>query len=333
MKKAILKIIIAASISFMVLSLFSKIYYNLPIKNVNTIGTTDYVFEPNKFHSRGTEGYSFGKTNNEGFNNLDDYTDQNIDILVMGSSHMEAFNVLPTQSTVAKLNEILGKDMFTYNIGVSAHNIYTVISNLDAALERYNPKKYVILETMTLIDDKKSLNNVLNDEVLPVGKHSSGIVRTLESFDYLKLLSSQLKSYTDNIKKNNKKSNEKPKDIKKYDYIEELDNVLRYVNEISIKKDIVPIILFHQNLFLGKDGTIISKEDENKVEILKYLCDKNDIVLLDMTDRFIQEYGEERVLPHGFSNTRAGVGHLNKYGHAMIAEELSDIILEMEGLK
>ena len=37
---------------------------------------------------------------------------------------------------------------------------------------------------------------------------------------------------------------------------------------------------------------------------------------------------ENHILPHGFSNTSVGSGHLNKEGHAMVAEAIYHRIKE-----
>ena len=42
------------------------------------------------------------------------------------------------------------------------------------------------------------------------------------------------------------------------------------------------------------------------------------------------EYNQNYILPHGFINSSIGNGHLNKYGHKMLAEELYKIIEEVK---
>lgn len=330
MNKIFLKVILSLSISFIVCSTFAGLYYNIPLKHVNNTGATDYVWQPNKFYSRGTEGYAMGKTNNEGFNNLEDYNGQKINTLLMGSSHMEGFNVSQNKTTVALLNKNLGKDFYTYNIGISGHTIYTQISNLEYALKTYNPTNYVILETMNIPNDINSLDQILNNEVQSVGSVTNGFVRYLESFDYLKLLSSQIKSYINNNR--SETSNEtKVNQIQKNDYIEKLNQVLLYIRDCCNKKGVQPIILLHQHLMLQEDGSIKPSIDKNEISIFKKLCEENDIILVDMTKKFIDMYKYENILPYGFSNTKIGEGHLNVNGHAMIAEELS-IIMQKEGI-
>ncbi len=48
-----------------------------------------------------------------------------------------------------------------------------------------------------------------------------------------------------------------------------------------------------------------------------------------MGARFLREYEENHLLPYGFANSAVGKGHLNRYGHAMIADELYKL---MEGV-
>ena len=49
-----------------------------------------------------------------------------------------------------------------------------------------------------------------------------------------------------------------------------------------------------------------------------------------MTDDFEKMFYEENHVPHGFSTGQIGVGHINKYGHAVIAESLYRDINELE---
>ena len=49
-----------------------------------------------------------------------------------------------------------------------------------------------------------------------------------------------------------------------------------------------------------------------------------------MTDSFRDLYATEHHLAHGFINTAVGSGHLNKYGHRVIAEKLAEVIQGLE---
>lgn len=74
---------------------------------------------------------------------------------------------------------------------------------------------------------------------------------------------------------------------------------------------------------------MILKINKN-IKEFETLCKKNGIYLLDMTERFKKEYANNHILPYGFNNTSIGVGHFNRYGHEMIADELYKLIKEVE---
>lgn len=50
--------------------------------------------------------------------------------------------------------------------------------------------------------------------------------------------------------------------------------------------------------------------------------------VMKLTNEFQKLYEEEHVLAHIFSNAVAGEGHLNKYGHRVIAQTLAERIRE-----
>lgn len=102
-KKVLLfwKVVVAAIVSFAVLNLVCVLYYNVPIHSPSESGSTDYVWNRNKFYSRGTEGFAMGVTDKNGFNNLETFKKGDIDVLLMGSSHMEAFNVMGSVTWVS----------------------------------------------------------------------------------------------------------------------------------------------------------------------------------------------------------------------------------------
>lgn len=56
-------------------------------------------------------------------------------------------------------------------------------------------------------------------------------------------------------------------------------------------------------------------------------CRKRGVLFLDMGPRFIAGYLDHRILPRGFPTSTPGKGHLNKYGHNMIAEEIVSAVM------
>ena len=57
-----------------------------------------------------------------------------IDVLVMGSSHMQGFQVMQKYNTANVLSELSGR--IIYNIGMGGHGLPVCISNLEAALKK-----------------------------------------------------------------------------------------------------------------------------------------------------------------------------------------------------
>ena len=281
-------------------------------------------------YSQATEGFSNGKTNNEGYYNLGDYNkDKKIDILVMGSSHMEASQVQQSESTASILQEKLN-NYNIYNIGTSGHTFITCFSNLDAAINKYNPSKYIIIETPIVTFSKEELTKALNDNIEDISSYNGGIIGILQHNQFLRLLYHQLKSFLnlesdDDIVVNYNENNTINNDSSLY--------INQLLNEMQSKvKDTNTkfIIMYHPSTVLNEDGSLtLSSENENVEEFSK-LCKENGILFLDMSNRYREEYKKNYVLPYGFSNTSVGRGHLNKYGHEMIADELYKLIKEEE---
>ena len=322
------KVFVSGILAFIVLTLFCVLYYNLPVHNETKDGSTDYAWEPNAFYSRATEGFAFGKTNNEGYVNEYDYNKKlKIDILLMGSSHMEAHQVQQNESTSGVLNRKFD-NYRTYNIGISAHTFITCFSNLENALNKYKPTKYVIIETSTTNFSDKDLKDALNNSIKEIPSYTSGIVGLLQKNQFLRLLDNQIRLFNSgedaiipkvdvNIK-NKEKNNELVNQL--------LDNI----NQITSKHKVKAIILYHPSTILNRDGSLTLSSEKENIDNFSKLCKENNIYFLDMSERFKMEYKKNHILPYGFYNTSVGSGHLNKYGHKMVAEELYNFIKEVK---
>ena len=96
-----------------------------------------------------------------------------------------------------------------------------------------------------------------------------------------------------------------------------------YIHEICEKHGVKPIIFYHPSLSLNPDGSATVYNDTDTISKMQEVCEKNNIIFIDMSDDFLKMYEEENVLPNGFCNTAVGFGHLNKYGHTAIARRLA----------
>ncbi len=342
------RIVLSGLIAFVVLSVFCSFYSNTPVHYDDPDGATDYRWEANTFRSQWTEGFSYGKTNNEGYYDRTDYVaGEQIDVLLMGSSHMEAANVMARNSTAALLEQKLG-DRRVYDIGVSGHYFPTCVKNLENALAKYKPASYVIIETGNLYFTDEELNEMIEGTVPSISSHAGGIVGMLQKNPFLRQLYYQFDSYRskgkseatyDDIVKyiapseKAEEADSEPLEDEKADNLcneELLSEVLRKIKGIADSNHTEMIIMFHPTIRLGEDGTMSFDNTQAESDQYRRLCEECGIYYLDMSDRFMEEYCENNLLPYGFTNTSVGFGHLNKTGHVMIADELYKLISEVE---
>lgn len=340
------KVIIAGFLAFIILNFLGLFYYNSPIsdnkfdKTANKI--TNYKYESMKYYTRGTEGYGIGYINNDGyFNNFDYYPDMPINILMMGSSQVEAMQVNQKESMSSVLNDMLGEENIVYNIGISGHYFLQNVNNLNLAIEKYKPKDYIIIETFQVKYTKNELIDTLNKKTSETDIDSNEnfskikdneIFRTIyRKSPFLKLFFYQMQEFK-KIQKNDLDNNEN--NDEKIEFNEELTNKLleKIKKETSIA-NIQPIIFYHPTTTLSENGELILSKEKEEVEKFSELCKNNKIYFLDMSERFKREYEENHILPYGFNNTTVGTGHFNKYGHKMVAEELYQLIKNQGGVQ
>ena len=132
LKKILKSVLVACGagiVSSVILTAFVFIYGFSGIHITNKTGATDYKWESCQLKTTMTEGFSWIRLDDNGFNNLDGVFSLEPDILIMGSSHMEAVNVEKRKSTSAVLSELL-PSYSIYNIGVSGHDIYHCAKNI-----------------------------------------------------------------------------------------------------------------------------------------------------------------------------------------------------------
>lgn len=325
----IIRIFIAGVISVFLLSAFILVYSNTGVHINNPSRATDYKWEPNQFKSTMAEGFSWIRFNEDGFNNSFALSAvDGIDILLMGSSHMEAANVAWNENSGCLLNEHL-PDMVTYNIGISGHDIYRCAENLEAAVNYYHPRKYVIIETDRVMLEPCRISEVIDGKLLPIPSHDSGLVYTVQKY-----IPCVLPIYRE---LDNWKNAGKPTDSDLYDDVEtnhpDADyeaRLYQFMGMISESAgDCKVIIVYHPVTVLDDNGELFQDNDEY-VRIFEESCNDNGIVFVNMYDDFLVEYVQQKKLAHGFSNTAVGTGHLNEVGHALISNRLAACLEELE---
>lgn len=327
------RIFVSAILAFLVLTLLSFFYCKTPVSKETPGESTDYKWYPNSFYCRGTEGFAWGKTNNEGYLNPFDYDEEMpLDILVMGSSHMEGYQVRLTESTTAQLNAISGRNS-AYNIGMVSHFFLTCVGNLEAALRKYRPARCVVMEVHNLSFSDEDLRRAIDGTTPEIYPHLPGILDMLRNSPfyaqnpYLRRVREQIKFYHLNSSKK-KAPAEEISASPGLNNERLLDALLAKISRTVGDADTNAVIFYHPPVSVNADGGIFFPDNPELSEQFARCCENHGIRFLDMRERFRREYENGYILPYGFFNTAVGVGHLNKYGHAMIAQELYRVIWE-----
>lgn len=323
------KALLAGVIAFIALTLFCMVYDNIPVHYATADGATDYHWQPHFLYIHGTEGFSWGKTNNEGYINAIDHTEGTaVDVLVMGSSHMEAMQVPVGMSVAAKLGMLLS-DTSVYNIGVSGHALLVCAQNLSAAVQKYAPSKCVVIETMSLQLSDEDLNKVLSGEYPEIPSHTGGIIGLLQKNQFLRHIYHQLKGFMGQADDNDDVAPAVVSAAADTNDPALLSSLLSRMADTAASSGAKLIIAYHPSTTLEKDGSITFSNTEAEEAAFADMCAENGVLFLSMRDRFQREYDENHILPYGFSNTSVSAGHLNRYGHEMMAEELYALMQEV----
>lgn len=338
--KNLLKLTASALISFMILNSVCFLYYNVPVHSESATNSTDYVWEKSKFYSRGTEGFAWGKTDANGFNNISTEFSQSPEILIMGTSHTEAFNVAQDENYSYLLNSLTNKsgvEMNTYNIGISGHRITTCLKNFKNAIEEFKPSKYVVVEVNTLELSMDEINQISEGTLKKIHSSANPILIFLQKIPFVRCVYSQIDKMGIEIKmpsfkKENNQSGEENSVVVETDeeYESALGSLVKKIGDIAEENGIKLIFLYNYGLNINENGEVISIPMSQKSKIFIDACADNGIEILDMHNAFAENYNKTHRLPHGFSNTAVGEGHLNKYGHEVIANELYEFITNFE---
>jgi hypothetical protein len=339
MLKQFAKFIAAGITAFALLNIFCLVYQNVPGHISGTTGATDYVYPQYARYSQMAEGFGYGRLNNEGYNNIDDYNSQNIDILLMGSSHMDGMQVKQSDTTASMLNN-LSRSKYTYNIGFSTHNFLRNLNNLKDAVNYYQPQQYVVLEMSNVVLNIRDIEKAVCSKLERLHAFDYGIFSYLSKIPYVRVGYRQIRFFTglegvDTLRilagNNSEPEPEKKSDVIDWERTEMLlDLLMERTHQICSDSGIDLVIFYHPHLTIEKDGHVSVNSDNEYLLKIKNACSNNGIYFMDMTDAFIAEYNAHHILPHGFFNTAVGSGHLNKNGHRIIANQLFEFFTKME---
>lgn len=337
--KRLFKCIIAGIISIVLLSMFSLIYYNPPVAIPQSDLITNFKFKENSNWSYMLEGFGYGTTDEQGYNNAY-YTDcTEPDIVFVGSSHLEALQVPQKANCIYLLNEKFDKDVLSYNdfkclnLGVSANAFEVSASNFPYILEKYKEAKYIVIETANVVFSPTMLDEIAEGKFHNPEEEKGFVHKIARSIPYIRLINKKINEASTAKANVGIITSGTNRDDDINIYIDKMNVLLYGLSEKCVENDIKLVILLHQRFWEDADNNIITENSQEYIDIFKECCENNNIKVIDVTDSMVESYKKKFEFSYGFSNTAPGEGHLNKTGHRIIAEEVYKSINEMEGNK
>ena len=186
----LIKCILAGITAVAILCLIIIPYSLTPAHIDNPEGNTDYVWTASSLWCKMTEGISYGKFDAKGYNNAE--VIENPDIVVIGSSHTEAVNVMPSENYVAVLGQKFEGIYTTYNMGISDHFFLKLCKYLPKTAELNPAAKYIIIETYNVAVNQEDVDSLLNGTVAFSTNHNSGLIGILQKLPFPRLVYQQL---------------------------------------------------------------------------------------------------------------------------------------------
>ena len=330
------KLFIALLISLLfVTGLYCLCCYCYSIRIPNLEGTTEKIAFPNQIITNMEEGYSLIQFDKKGFNNSYPPKKDSLDILLVGSSQMEAIHVWGDKNTGYLLNKLL-PDLYTYNIGIVGMFFPQNVFFLRNAYLNFKPQKYVLIGIDRTVyssselepiyknsyNYRKELRNSEKNKLLLVLNSSISRIKTKA-----KLWRSNSLAFFNNTDKSITNEKDNLEDSEKYS--DSLNKFLEYARK-QIPENIPIIIFYYPSVKINKEGKLLFVESSEQVNNFEKLCNKNKIHFINLSKDFEELYYDKKLVPYGFINTTLGNGHLNVYGHECVANVLANFILSLE---
>jgi len=324
----IIKAFLAGLLAFALLCIACAFYFNTPVHFTNPDGATEYKYESGRFY-RGTEGFGYGRINNDGFNNARDYTPgDKIDVLLLGSSHMEGFCVPQRDTAGEALNRLFAGEKRVYSIGMAGHTFLYCAKRLDRALDAYEPTQYAVIELATLSYDPAAMDAAAEGTLPDIPSHTGGLLTAAQKIPFLRLM------YTKYFKGTNEAvaaAAGTAEPVSEAAYEAALARLLKKIGEVSAAHNIKTILVYTPTVRPDAAGNIVTDARPGEREAFERLSAENGLVFLDLTAQNTAAVTEGRRLPFGFANTAPGEGHINRLGLRIFADAVFDAIEEGEG--
>ena len=328
------KFIAASIVAVIILSLVFSVYYLVPLRVENPDHNTDYKWESGAPWIRMEEGISVGRYDANGFNNAK--VVDNPDVLILGSSHMEAANVPQNENTGYYLSRMLEGKLSVYNMGISGHFLTKTCSYLPQTLEVFDDPKYIIIETSGTGITQNDADSILNHTVPKTKVSDNQLLNMMQRMPFFRVMYYQLdggliKKMSDTgtaqtaVQQNRNDSVSEKAEIDKAPY----DEVFEYLEALQNENNTRIVIFYHPTETFNADGTVSFQRDDT-YDAFAESASEHHIAFVDVTAEFEAMYAEDYSVPHGFITGKLGEGHLNSNGHYAVAKCLYQTITKME---
>lgn len=303
---------------------------------LNNNQPTESVWRPGAIIVHSLEGRGIYRADENGYLNdsielADEY------ILAVGASHTAGKEIKHGERYSDLLNNLYSDEtgkVHVYNVSQDGFYLKSIIKYFDNLIVTFPDSKAIIYEigAVSISEaDAKELSTLFEDRLYESGnvKKAKGKIdvnySTKDSVKFavkewvplINIIKRQFLTFQSAHDTNGDETiNEEPGDISKF--ISHMRNMY--------KGDI--IFVYHPRTIVTDDGMEIY--EDSYLDTMKDICADNGIYFIDMSDVFTNNYEQNHIVPYGFMNTALGDGHLNKYGHKMIADEVYKLLEEIE---
>ena len=335
--KYILKAFGACLLVFFLANTLMFVYNRQPGWIERSHGATTSIWSPGTYIVQGQEGYGIHKVDPNGYLNEGTLADDNY-VLVVGSSQTEGKEVKAGERYCDILNSALQKeegkeksDLLVYNVSMDANYLPKMISGFTALISEFPNSSCIVLEIGTTDYTGDELQRMLIQREYNEAETGEKIRQVLSEKEQLKLLIKEAFPLLNHVKSQYKalEAVNSHSDLTKEEtgcknmelYAKQLKEVFEMLDNLY---DGQIIFLYHPTMEITNEG--LTAVYEQTTEQFKQLCDGSGFLFVDMTQTFLKAYETDYIVPYGFGNTTLGTGHLNKYGHKMIAESLYQVM-------
>lgn len=333
MKKLLKEIVqwgLAVGISMFMVSCLCFFYYRQTGWIERSGNATSAIWEPGTVLVNMIEGAGIVTVDENGYTNPPGMVLSDELVLCMGASYVQAKEVMASERYTTLLNDMLSKDgtLKVYNLSRDAMYFVEMVQGVEAAVKEFPQTRVLVLDTGNLDFSVEQLENALNQRTYNEAQTGNNIMSSISrmskiknfvkgNFPILGVIKHQLSLISENETLNSEE-----------ELVDDAEYAVALGNVFVKLKDIFEgqiIVLYHPMVALEESGDMTIMYSE-KMEIFEQCCEEYGIDFVNTGDDFQQDYRKNAHVPYGFYNTTMGSGHINKWGHRVIAQALYEEI-------